>query len=81
MLRNRGSRRKLVLQEGDVAGIKTVTIEIDGDYAFGFLKGENGGTSTSAYFPVRFEYQAPYVLCFGVCIPVGRRYSLISRST
>jgi peptide chain release factor 2 len=34
--------KELVLQEGDVAGIKTVTIEIDGDYAFGFLKGENG---------------------------------------
>ena len=34
--------KELVLQEGDVAGIKTVTIEIEGDYAFGFLKGENG---------------------------------------
>ncbi|MFD2568008.1 peptide chain release factor 2 [Pseudotenacibaculum haliotis] len=29
-------------QEGDVAGIKTVTLELDGDYAFGWLKGENG---------------------------------------
>ncbi len=29
-------------QPGDVAGIKTVTIQIDGDYAFGWLKGENG---------------------------------------
>ena len=27
---------------GDVAGVKTVTIEIDGEYAFGWLKGENG---------------------------------------
>jgi len=34
--------RELNLQNGDVAGIKTVTIEIDGDYAFGYLKGENG---------------------------------------
>ena len=34
--------RELNLQEGDVAGIKTVTIEVDGDYAFGWLKGENG---------------------------------------
>lgn len=32
----------LNFQEGDVAGIKTVTIEIEGDFAFGYLKGENG---------------------------------------
>ena len=29
-------------QNGDVAGIKTVTLEILGDFAFGYLKGENG---------------------------------------
>ncbi|GGW62316.1 peptide chain release factor 2 [Winogradskyella epiphytica] len=34
--------KELNLQEGDVAGIKTVTLEIDGDFAFGWLKGENG---------------------------------------
>lgn len=34
--------RELNMQEGDVAGIKTVTIEIDGEFAFGYLKGENG---------------------------------------
>lgn len=28
--------------DGDVAGIKSVTLEIDGPYAFGYLKGENG---------------------------------------
>jgi peptide chain release factor 2 len=28
--------------DGDVAGIKSVTLEIEGDYAFGYLKGENG---------------------------------------
>ena len=33
---------ELDLQEGDVAGIKSVTLEIQGDYAFGYLKGENG---------------------------------------
>lgn len=34
--------RELNMQDGDVAGIKTVTLEIDGDFAFGWLKGENG---------------------------------------
>lgn len=29
-------------QEGDDAGIKTVTLEIEGDSAYGYLKGENG---------------------------------------
>lgn len=30
------------MQEGDVAGIKSVTIEIDGPFAYGYLKGESG---------------------------------------
>ena len=34
--------RELDFQEGDVAGIKSVTLEFDGDFAFGYLKGENG---------------------------------------
>lgn len=34
--------KELNFQAGDVVGIKTVTIEIEGEYAFGYLKGENG---------------------------------------
>lgn len=33
---------ELNFQDGDVAGVKTVTIEFEGDFAFGYLKGENG---------------------------------------
>jgi peptide chain release factor 2 len=29
-------------QDGDVAGLKSATIEVQGDYVFGLLKGENG---------------------------------------
>jgi len=34
--------KELDYQEGDVAGIKSVSLEIEGDFAFGYLKGENG---------------------------------------
>lgn len=34
--------KELNYQGGDVAGIKTVTLEIDGEFSFGYLKGENG---------------------------------------
>ena len=34
--------KELNFQEGDVAGIKTVTLQIDGEFGFGWLKGENG---------------------------------------
>ena len=39
----RGFKTKQInLIDGDVTGIKTITIEIQGDYSFGWLKGENG---------------------------------------
>ena len=34
--------KELNYQEGDVAGVKTVTLEFSGDFAFGYLKSENG---------------------------------------
>jgi len=41
--KNQGYKvREINYQAGDVAGVKTVTIEINGDYAYGYLKGENG---------------------------------------
>jgi peptide chain release factor 2 len=30
------------MQDGDVAGIKSATIQIDGEFAYGYLKGESG---------------------------------------
>ena len=34
--------KELDMQEGDVAGVKTVTLEFEGEFAFGYLRGENG---------------------------------------
>ena len=34
--------KELDFQSGDAAGIKSVTLQFDGDFAFGKLKGENG---------------------------------------
>lgn len=34
--------KELDVQNGEVAGIKSVAIEFEGEYAFGYLKGENG---------------------------------------
>lgn len=40
--RNKFKVRELEFQEGEVAGIKSVSLEFDGELAFGYLKGENG---------------------------------------
>jgi len=40
--KNKYKIKELDLQQGDVVGIKSVTIEIEGDFGFGWLKGENG---------------------------------------
>ena len=40
--RNNYKVKELDFQEGDVAGIKSVSLEFEGEFAFGYLKGENG---------------------------------------
>ena len=40
--KNKFKVKELNHQAGDVAGIKTVTVEIKGEFGFGWLKGENG---------------------------------------
>ena len=40
--KNKFSITELDRQDGDVAGVKSVSLEIIGDFAFGYLKGENG---------------------------------------
>lgn len=40
--KNGFSVRQVDYQDGETAGIKSCTLEFDGDYAYGHLKGENG---------------------------------------
>lgn len=40
--RNNFKINEVDFQDGDVAGVKSVTLEIDGEFAYGYLKGENG---------------------------------------
>ncbi|MGD2035558.1 MAG: peptide chain release factor 2, partial [Bacteroidales bacterium] len=40
--RNNYKVREISYLAGDEAGVKSVTLEFDGDYAYGYLKGENG---------------------------------------
>jgi len=40
--RNQMKVKEINYQAGDVTGVKTVTLEVEGDFAFGYLKGENG---------------------------------------
>lgn len=40
--RNGYKVREVDRQDGDVAGIKSATLEFEGDFAFGYLKSENG---------------------------------------
>lgn len=40
--RNNYQVREVSFLEGDDAGIKSVTLQIEGDYAYGYLKAENG---------------------------------------
>ncbi|MEZ5197949.1 MAG: peptide chain release factor 2 [Bacteroidales bacterium] len=40
--RNNYKVTELDFQEADVAGIKSVSLEFEGEFAFGYLKGENG---------------------------------------
>ena len=63
--------KELNFQNGDVAGIKTVTIQFSGDFAFGYLKGENGVASFGQNFTFRFECKTAHFFCFSLCIPIG----------
>lgn len=40
--RHKYNVKEIDYQQGDVAGLKSVTLEFEGEFAYGYLKGENG---------------------------------------
>jgi hypothetical protein len=59
-------------QAGDGAGIKSATLQIDGDFAYGLLKSENRRASTGAYFRHSIAMPAAYFLCISLCLSGSR---------
>ena len=50
------------IQEGDEAGIKSVTVQVQGDFAYGYLQTERGVHRLVRISPFRFQQAAPYFL-------------------
>ena len=59
-------------QDGEVAGIKSASIEFEGDFAFGYLKSETGVHRLVRISPFDSGGRRPYLICLCICIPCGR---------
>ena len=63
----------LDLLEGDEAGIKSVSFEVTGDYAYGYLKCETRRAPAGAHLPLRRQRPAAYLLRLHGRFPRHRR--------
>ena len=61
----------LDLLPGETAGIKSVAIEMKGEYAYGYLKSEMGVQSIGSAVSVRFRRQASHVVRVGLRVSRG----------
>ena len=50
--------------------IKSVTLQVNGDYAYGYLQVGNRHPQARAHFPLRLQRAAPYLLASVFCFPV-----------
>jgi peptide chain release factor 2 len=63
----RGFKRDVIdLQPGDEAGIKSATLTIFGDYAYGMLLAEAGGASTGSHLAVRSGVTTAHLVRVGL---------------
>ena len=69
--KNKFKVKELDFQAGDAAGIKSVTLQFDGDFAFGNLKGENGVHRLVRISPLTLMLN-DILLSLRFCISFGR---------
>ena len=60
------------VSDGEVAGIKSATVHVKGEYAFGWLRTETGVHPAGAQIAFRFRQSAPYLLRGGFCFAGNR---------
>jgi peptide chain release factor 2 len=60
--KNNYKTKVLDLQEGDGAGIKSASIEFEGEFAFGYLKGENGVHRLVGFLPLMRQIKDIHLL-------------------
>ena len=64
----------LDLQPGDEAGLKDATVEITGEYAYGYLQGRERRAPAGAHLALRRGAAAPHLVRLGLRLPDGGRH-------
>ena len=71
----RGYRVEILEESpGEVAGIKSASIKVDGDYAYGYLRTETGVHRLVRKSPFDSNARGAHVVCERVCLSRSRRF-------
>lgn len=71
--RNNYKTRELDFQPGDEVGVKSVTIEVDGEQAYGYLKSENGVHRLVRIYPFNAQGKRQNDICLSISSPWRRQ--------